>query len=522
MVRTKLVSSLATLGLLFTVACGDDDEPGETQGGTETETEGDGDGTTGDDTADTTADGTATGMDGTADGSDTGTADGTATGGEGNAQVRVIHASAGAPAVDVWVQGADSPAFTDVEYGENEEYIEVPEGDYVFEIRAAGAGADEDPVYTTDSISLAADGAYTAIATGNLGSEDEADSFRVLALEDGFGDPGDAALVRIVHASANAPTVAIDVGDDEDVEIESLERFADTGAEGVELPAGEPIQIAIRANGDRITAFTAQLEAGSTSYVLATGIPGLYAPGSTLGFKLLATDADGGETFIDQNPWIFAVHGSHDTPPVDACVAGVDTPVFEDLAFGQAAVRQVPPSTYTFNFYEGDEANPQTCDGTAAIDPVELELMAGTETLAIATGSFVDGELQIVTPDTGFGAPPQSGASVRFFHAAADVEAVDFGTVTDGTFTTASTNVAPLASRVQESFPAGDITFAVAENGETTPVVEGTTNLADPSRAFIIAIGSADPQGEEAPLALLRGSASELPWTFEVISGAAE
>jgi hypothetical protein len=60
--------------------------------------------------------------------------------------LRVIHASADAPPVDVYVAGTDSPAIEDLAYGESTEFLALPPGRYAFDIRAAGAPASDAPL----------------------------------------------------------------------------------------------------------------------------------------------------------------------------------------------------------------------------------------------------------------------------------------------------------------------------------------------------------------------------------------
>ena len=94
---------------------------------------------------------------------------------EGKAQVRLVHASPDAPAVDVTVKGADLTLFDDVEFGENSDYVEVPAGDYTLEVRGATDCDDGDVVATFD-VTVEGGMAYTAFATGYLTPDDEPSS----------------------------------------------------------------------------------------------------------------------------------------------------------------------------------------------------------------------------------------------------------------------------------------------------------------------------------------------------------
>ena len=81
------------------------------------------------------------------------------------------------------------------------------------------------------------DAMITAVAVGLLGSMDADDTFRVLPLVEDFDAPARRRRprVRIIHAGADAPAVALDVGNDASNESEAevpasaFGRFADTG-----------------------------------------------------------------------------------------------------------------------------------------------------------------------------------------------------------------------------------------------------------------------------------------------------
>ncbi|MBN2170638.1 MAG: DUF4397 domain-containing protein, partial [Candidatus Krumholzibacteriota bacterium] len=133
----------------------------------------------------------------------------------GMAMLRAVHASPDAPAVDVWAEGGAEPLITSLAYGDASAYAEVAPGTYNIQLRAAGSSASDPVAYETGDIMIDEDAVITAVAAGLLASSDPADRFRILPLAENFVDPGAGnAAVRIVHAGADAPTVALDVGDD--------------------------------------------------------------------------------------------------------------------------------------------------------------------------------------------------------------------------------------------------------------------------------------------------------------------
>ena len=80
------------------------------------------------------------------------------------AQVRVVHLSADAPAVDVAPDGAE-PIVADLAYPSATDYLTVPAGDYDLEVRPAGT---MDVALQLDPVTLAAGTSYSVFAIGSL------------------------------------------------------------------------------------------------------------------------------------------------------------------------------------------------------------------------------------------------------------------------------------------------------------------------------------------------------------------
>jgi hypothetical protein len=334
------------------------------------------------------------------------------------------------------------------------------------------------------------------------------DQFRVIPLVENFDDGGGNAIVRIVHASPDAPTVAIDVGNDEQPEIASLARFAETGEAGVPLPAGEQLQIAIWAGSPlaRVTVFTTPaLPPGAELFVIATGLLA-DLPREESGFSLLAVGPTGSIGFIRQNPVVFALHGSPDAPAVDIFAGQVE--LVDNLSFGEmSGAIQVPPGSYDLDFRAHD-------NGSVAASVTTPELTAGQRYLAVATG-FLNDQSFTLLPLVDELALTDPASRIRVLHASPDAPAVDVGTVNgSGAFTPVPdyTNVSYTESSVSAgtSIPVASLTLGVAPTGSDNPVASFEVTTAGGLRAFAVAAGSLQGTGETFRLLVV--NASVFPW----------
>ncbi len=518
-------SAFAMISVLALAGCPTDDDAG---GDTDSATDGaDTTATDPDTTAtdpDTTADGTDTAdTDDSADGTDTADTEDTADTDGSTAMIRVIHGSPGAPAVDVYVEGDETPVIEGLAYGDASAYLDVPAGDYVFEIRAAGEAPDTEPVFATDTLTLAEGDSISAIAAGVLGGEGDA-AFRVLALADGFGDAGDGALARIAHAGSDAPTVGIDVGNDGEVELEGVARFADSGPEGVMLPAGEALQVGIRLeDGTSVTAFsTIEIPAGAELYVIATGLLA-DLPREETGFSLLAVGPDGAIGFIQQNPRVYALHASPSAPNVDICAGG--EPLLADVPFGAMGGIQVPPAAYELAIHvtgaEPCEMDPVATVMTPALTPGSQTLaVAMGEVAALAAGNDPDFSVQFYEEAFAVDTDPAQ-AGIRIIHAASApgvaIQALETADQADFAVADAIVSMFEHSGETSEVILDAAQTFIGVGVGA---VMGGTINVAAsftvdvPAglRGWVLATGELDDEADNAPFALHIVSTGPGPW----------
>ena len=422
-------------------------------------------------------------------------------------RLRVVHASPDAPAVDVYAEGVSTPLLSNVAYGDVSAYLDVDPGTVNVQIRAAGSGSSGAVLYETGPLTLIEGASVTAVAAGLYGSSDSADAFRVLALGEDFADPAAGmARVRIVHAGADAPTVALDVNNDGSAEVIDFARFADTGADGVALPAGQSLQVGVWAGSPlaRVTAFTTPaLADGGEYFLIATGLLG-DLPRDEKGFALLAADASGGIGLVRQNPTVYALHAGADAPAVDIWAGGAV--VIANLDFGElSAPLQLPPDAYTLAF---------SATGTSdvAASATTPTLAAGERYLAVASGLLSDASFTLLPLAEGF--DMGGDVRVRVLHASPGAPSVDVGVVAGGF--SAVPELSDLAfgessAATGVALGSGPVTLGVAATGETDPVATFDLDARSGGRYFAVAAGLLGDT--ERPFRLLLVDSAVGPWT---------
>lgn len=426
------------------------------------------------------------------------------------AMLRVVHASPNAPAVDVYAEGVAAPLLVNFKYTETSPYLDLAAGDYNIQLRAAGAPASSAPAFETGDLTIPEGAIITAVAAGNFGSMDADDMFRVIPMVEDFKDPGAGnAAVRILHASPDAPTVALDVGNDGSPEVTDFARFADTGADGVALPAGTSLAVGIWAGNPlgRVTAFQTPALPEADIILIATGFLS-ELPRDDMGFGILAVGPSGTVGFIKQNPTVFVLHASPDAPAVDVLVGGTNTELIGDLSFSNLSpMVQVPPASYTLDVRVSSS-------GALAGTVTTPELMAGERYLAIASG-FAGGKAPGFTVlPYGENFDDSSSPLVRVVHASPDAPQVDVGLWDGMTFTPVSDynglNFGDASQDMGTAIPALNLTAGLRVTGTDNVAASFDLTLANGQKAFAIAAGSLTGTGESFRLLLV--DATSFPW----------
>lgn len=440
---------------------------------------------------------------------------------DGKAMIRIVHASSDAPAVDIWVAGSSAPIAAGLSFGDASDWLEVDPGSYDVEIKASPSTAADPAVYSTGDITLAEGEKVSAVAAGLLGSTADASKFRVLPIREGFSPAGSGnAILRVVHASPDAPSVGIDLHDDDasSPELTNIDRFGSTPEGGFPLTAGSTSQIGIVATGGkRVTAFTTPgLPEGAEILVIATGLVAEQADEAD-GFALLAIGPDGALGFVKQNPYVYALHASPNAPEVDL-YAGEGL-LAGGLEFGEiAGPVQVPPGDYAIDFRPAGAdpgSAPAASANTGSVEP-------GNTYLSIATG-FLGGAGEqsfrlMSLPEKLVGA--SDDAVVQVVHGSPDAPMVDLGVlnfegvvnpvlIQDLIFGTAT-------GPEGLSIGLGTIPIGVTPAGANDTVVASFHVTTAPGlKAFAIASGALGGNGQSFRLLVV--DTSSAPWTVGAI-----
>ena len=182
-------------------------------------------------------------------------------------QVRVVHYSFDAPAVDIAPDG-EAALVEDLAFPSDTGYLDLPAGEYDLEIRAAGTDTvafDLDPITLDDGTS------YSVFAVGGL----EDGSFTVVPAVD-------AALagVRVGHFSPDAPNVDVYANGGAiltDVPFGAISEYlyVPAGTYQVQVvPAGASLE-----EGPVVIDAELTLEDGTLTTVAATNELGIHHPG---------------------------------------------------------------------------------------------------------------------------------------------------------------------------------------------------------------------------------------------------
>jgi hypothetical protein len=352
-------------------------------------------------------------MDGDVDGDTDGDiSDGDQTDGD-MADIRVIHLSPDAGAVDVYALGAVK-AIENLSFGNSTDYLSLDPGTYSFQVVPTG-GEVSSPALEVNDVDLMADKSYTAAAYGM------ADNLTALLLvDDNSSTPEGMLRVRAIHTADGVGEVDIwNIPAEGDPTL-LYEDFAygDVG-DYLQLPAGS-YSIGIDVDNDASPDLIVNTPALSAGLVI-----NLFAIKDGELVKVIAQLPDGTTVPLMANPVggdtasIRAMHLSPDAPVVDVYLDG-ETKAFSGLAFGQSSdYADVPAGMHDIDIV----GTAGTIEDDGILSVAGLDLMTDKSYTALVYNLAASAQAVLLEDD--YSDLTAGKIRVRAFHGAADVGAVD-------------------------------------------------------------------------------------------------
>ncbi|GIV80735.1 MAG: hypothetical protein KatS3mg051_0089 [Anaerolineae bacterium] len=364
-------------------------------------------------------------------------------------RVRFLHAVPGAPAVDVYLDGA--LAVTGLAFGEVTPHLRVAGGDHQVALRVSGAAADAIPLIEV-AVPLVPSLAFVVVVQG------APDALQAALYEDVL-DPIDPGLARMTAINAIADAPPLDLLTSEGgpllqgvtygVQFGTVNIGA--GARNlVMVPAGGAVESAILSFGD------VSLVSGMLYTFVALGtLEGDTAPSGLV----LVTPINGTENSVS----VRVAHASPDAPAVD--VYANDTLLVPNLALGQMTGHiALPAGTYTLAVRP---AGSPAADAPVATSEVTLDPSTPAVTVA-AIGEVGAGTLSLqVFADLVAGIKPeQARLAVINGVPGATVDV----TLTDESGTALASALGTGTQSSTVDVPAGEFMILVGIKGVDTPV----------------------------------------------------
>lgn len=382
--------------------------------------------------------------------------------------IRVVHASADAPTVDILANGAVLAGLEGVDYQVTSSWIEVNTGEYDIAIEANLPGDDANVIEAT--LTFDEETNYEILALGSVAGG----TLAPLVIDNAAAAvTAGNARVQVVHAAASAPEVDIYVTAPDDMldGATALATAAFTEFTGqVEVTAGD-YRIRITPAGSLDVVFdsgTISLTDGADLLVMATDNVGTGSSPVTL------LVADGTSFFkiwdLDATADIRVAHAVADAPAVDV-IANNALTLIDALPFPEATdYAAVAPGDYLIDV-AADADN-----SIVVIDDAAIALSQGQRYTAIAKNTLAEIGLELLMDDIRSVA---TAAKVRIIHASPSAGDVDIYVTTDGNitdvepaFSAVPFDANMLAETGYVELEAGDYAISVTPTGTKDAVLE--------------------------------------------------
>lgn len=349
--------------------------------------------------------------------------------GEGTAQVRVIHASADAPTVNVLADGELLGFLVGVDYQQASENFTVPSGNtYEFSLQANTTAGSIEVLRT--NLNTLAGFLYDVVAVGSV-ADNTLELLTLSRLNDDLAVGNVRA--RVVHGAEYAPMLDVYItavdADLISAQANTTLNYKDSSG-AIELVGGE-YQIRLTLAGSVDVIFDSGpviLPANAELVVLATQN---VSAGKAL-VSLVVADGTGSTVILDKNTpvSIRVVHGVADAPAIDV-IANNLFEIVGDVNFLSVTdyMDIATDSAGTEYLFDVTVAGDNTA---VVIDDAAVSFESGQRYTAIAHNMLSNIDLDVVV-DT----PRRvaTNAKIRLFHASSITEDVDIYITPDGNIT---------------------------------------------------------------------------------------
>ncbi|MDO6686495.1 MULTISPECIES: DUF4397 domain-containing protein [unclassified Agarivorans] len=393
--------------------------------------------------------------------------------------VRVTHASADAPMVEVKANGETFAGLSMVDYRQGSAWVSVASGSYDISVDAILPGDNAEVIAA--NLEFSPDMQYDIIALNNAASLEpvvlsrsheaiDSGSVRIDVLH---GHPGVGGVDVYLTTAAEITSEA--------AAITNLEFKVDSADLPVTVPA-DTYRIRITVTGDKTVVFdSGEVALAGGSDLMLTAVPNVDT-GAASPVNLLLADGSAVSVVrdMDATSHVRAVHAVDDAPMVDVLASGTPVSGFTGISFKDFQSGNLPADTYDLSVAASAD------NSLVVIDAPGVMLEAGAETSIYAVGklnAITDNTIEplVIAEDLRSVA---LYSKIRVVHAsptAGGLGLVDIHASTDGNFSadTAVLSGVDFKGNAVLNVPGGSYTFAVilASDMSYTPAVSSMATV---------------------------------------------
>lgn len=396
-------------------------------------------------------------------------------------QIRVTHASADAPLVDIKLNGATVEGLSQVDYQVGSGLISLESGAYDVSVEALLAG-DASAEVIGANLNFAPDMQYDIVALNYTAGIEP-----VVLSRDAISPANNEVRIDVLHAHPDVPGVDVylttdDIADQSPA-ISGLEFKVDSADLPVSIPAGT-YRIRLTLSGDKGVAFdSGELDLAGGSDLMITAVPNVDG-GAVSPVNLLVADGTAVNILrsTEEKAAVRVVHTVDDAPAVDVLASGSAVVGLTDIEFKEFRSLDLAPDSYDLSVVASAD------NSLVVIDAPGTSFEAGTTTSIYAVGKLNSVNDSTIEPLV-IGEDLRSVATyakLRVVHASPAADSlglVDIHASADGAFneTTAVLQGVAFKGTATLNVPAGTYFLAVILEGDGsfTPAVSATATVDD-------------------------------------------